>query len=231
MLAPIPTIIPSINGVNIPSPKKSIVETGTMIKSTGSGKNNVALPIIAAIKRPIGPIEIKKFIKSVIIKEECFININNFVLTKKIAFIYLLKQQIIMVLKYEEMLDRAYLSIPKEALKHERFVIPKADSMIQGKKTFVKGFSNLIKEMRRDKKHFLKYLTKETGTSVTESGQNININGKIGAIKLNKIIEDYFTQFVLCSECSKPDTKIISQNGIKFMKCEACGAITPVKGI
>ncbi len=136
-----------------------------------------------------------------------------------------------MELKYEEMLDRAYLSIPKSALTHERFEIPKAESMIQGKKTFVKGFTILLKEMRRDKKHFLKYLTKETATSVTESGQNIIINGKIGAIQLNKIIESYFKQFVLCSECQKPDTNVITQGGIRLMKCEACGAITPVKGL
>jgi translation initiation factor 2 subunit 2 len=134
-------------------------------------------------------------------------------------------------MNYEDMTARAYLSIPKEALEHKRFEIPRADSNIQGKKTFVKGFTNLIKEMRRDKKHFLKYLTKETGTSVTESGQNIIINGKVGAIQLNKLIESYFKQFVLCQECGKPDTKIITQSGTKMMKCEACGAINPVKNI
>jgi translation initiation factor 2 subunit 2 len=139
--------------------------------------------------------------------------------------------KIIMDLNYEEMLNRAYLSIPKEALEHERFEIPRADSNIQGKKTFVRNTNQLIKEMRRDKKHFLKFLTKETGTSVTESGANLIINGRVGAIQLNKIIESYFSQFVLCSVCGKPDTKIISQQGTKMMKCEACGAITPVKGI
>ncbi|MBT4597366.1 MAG: translation initiation factor IF-2 subunit beta [Candidatus Diapherotrites archaeon] len=136
-----------------------------------------------------------------------------------------------MVLKYDEMLDRAYLSIPKKALDHERFEIPRVESNIQGKKTFVKNVTSLLKEMRRDKKHFLKFLTKETGTSVTESGANLLVNGKIGAIQLNKLIENYFKQFVLCTECKKPDTKILTQQGTKMMKCEACGAITPVKGI
>ena len=136
-----------------------------------------------------------------------------------------------MTLKYDEMLDRAYLSIPKKALDHERFEIPRVESNIQGKKTFVKGVTALLKEMRRDKKHFLKFLTKETGTSVTESGANLLVNGKIGAIQLNKLIESYFKQFVLCTECKKPDTKILVQQGTKMMKCEACGAITPVKGI
>ncbi len=134
-------------------------------------------------------------------------------------------------MKYEEMLDRAYLSIPKKALEHERFEIPKADSIIQGKKTIVKGVSALMKEIRRDKKHFMKFLMKETGLPVTEGNNQLTINGKVGAIQLNKSIESYFSQFVLCSVCKKPDTKIISQQGTKMMKCEACGAITPVKGI
>ncbi len=133
--------------------------------------------------------------------------------------------------KYEEMLEKAYATIPKEALEHSRFEIPRVDSNIQGKKTFVKGITGILKEMRRDKKHFLKYITKETATSVTESGQNIIINGKFGAIQLNKIVENYFKQFVICPECGKPDTKIISQHGTKLMKCEACGAMNPVRGL
>jgi translation initiation factor 2 subunit 2 len=134
-------------------------------------------------------------------------------------------------MKYEEMLDRAYLSLPKKALEHERFEIPKAESIIQGKKTVVKNFNNLLKELRRDEKHFLKFLTKETGAPVTKNGNTLTIGGKVGAIQLNKTIKNYFSQYILCSECGKPDTKIISQQGTKVMKCEACGAITPVKGI
>ncbi|MDD3160235.1 MAG: translation initiation factor IF-2 subunit beta [Candidatus ainarchaeum sp.] len=136
-----------------------------------------------------------------------------------------------MKMNYEEMLDRAYLLIPKEALNHERFVIPVAESMIQGKKTIMKGISGLIKDMRRDEKHFMKYLMKETGLPITKNGNQIIINGKLGAIQLNKIIENYFKDFVLCASCGKPDTKILTENGAKVMKCEACGAIAPVKNI
>ena len=132
---------------------------------------------------------------------------------------------------YSKMLDRAYLTIPKKALEHERFEIPRADSLIQGKKTVLKGFNNLLKDMRRDKKHFLKYLMKETGAPITENGANLIIGGKVNFVEMNKIITNYFNQFVLCSECHKPDTNIISEHGAKMMKCEACGAITPIKGL
>ena len=132
---------------------------------------------------------------------------------------------------YEDLLVKAYHSIPQRALQHERFDIPRAESFIQGKITTLKGFNILIKDMRRDKKHFLKWLTKETALPITEGNNQLTINGKIGAIQLNKLIETYFNQFVLCPECKKSDTKVITENSTKVLKCEACGAIKPVAGL
>ena len=132
---------------------------------------------------------------------------------------------------YDELLVKAYNSIPQKALSHERFDIPRAESFIQGTKTIVKGFNILIKDMRRDKKHFLKWLTKETAAPISEGNNQLIVNGKIGTIQLNKLIESYFNQFVLCSECKKPDTIVVTQDGVKMLKCEACGAIKPVSGL
>jgi len=132
---------------------------------------------------------------------------------------------------YEELLVKAYHSIPQKALTHERFEIPRVESFIQGNKTIVRGMGELIRNMRREKKHFLKWLTKETALPITENNNQLLINGKIGAIQLNKLIEAYFNQFVLCPECKKPDTQVITQDGIHFLKCEACGAIKPVAGL
>jgi len=132
---------------------------------------------------------------------------------------------------YNDLLSKAYNSIPQKALSHERFEIPKVESFIQGTKTIVRGFNILIKDMRRDKKHFLKWLTKETALPITENAGQLTVNGKIGTIQLNKLVEAYFNQFVLCPECKKPDTTIVTQNGIHMLKCEACGAIKPVAGL
>jgi len=134
-------------------------------------------------------------------------------------------------MEYKDLLDKAYLSIPQKALEHARFELPKADSMIQGKKTIVKGFSILMKDIRRDEKHFLKFLTKETGAPITKTNNNLTISGKVSGMQLNKLIGSYFEQFILCPECKKPDTKIISEHGQKQLKCEACGAVNPVRGL
>jgi translation initiation factor 2 subunit 2 len=133
---------------------------------------------------------------------------------------------------YNKMVDRAYLSIPQKALEHFRFEIPRADSFIQGSKTIVKNFSTIMKDMRRDDKEFLKFLTKETATSASKTGTGqLTINGKVNMIQLNRLIETYFNQFILCSECKKPDTHILTQDGVRLLKCEACGATKPVKSL
>jgi len=136
-----------------------------------------------------------------------------------------------MEMNYEKMLDRAYLSIPQKALEHKRFEIPRAESFIQGTKTIVKGFNTLVGDMRRDKKHFIKFLTKETAAPITEGPNQIIIGGKINSFQFNKLLERYFNEFVLCTECKRPDTRIITQDGIKMMKCEACGAMKPIKSL
>lgn len=132
---------------------------------------------------------------------------------------------------YEELLSKAYTSIPKKALTQERFEIPKADSFLQGNKTIVKGFNQLLDSMRRDKKHLIKWLTKETALPISEGNNQIIINGKVNSYQLNKLIDSYFKQFILCPECKKPDTKIIHEGGTKLLKCEACGAIKSVSGL
>jgi len=132
---------------------------------------------------------------------------------------------------YEELLSKAYNSIPKKALSQERFEIPRVESFLQGSKTIMKGYNNLIDTMRRDKKHFLKWLMKETAMPISEGNNQLTITGKVPAYQLNKLIEVYFKQFVLCPECKKPDTKVISEGGTKLLKCEACGAIKSVAGL
>jgi len=37
--------------------------------------------------------------------------------------------------------------------------------------------------------------------------------------------------YVLCSECKKPDTILIKENRMTFVKCEACGARKRVEDI
>jgi translation initiation factor 2 subunit 2 len=134
-------------------------------------------------------------------------------------------------MEYEKMLDRLYMSLPKHTLSKERFELPKIDSMIQGNKTIVKNFSQIAKTVKRDEKHLFKFITKEVATAATIEEGRLILNGKFDEKQINNLFQNYFKQFVLCHECKKPDTKIIEHQRVKVLKCEACGAISPVKSL
>jgi translation initiation factor 2 subunit 2 len=135
-------------------------------------------------------------------------------------------------MRYEEMLDRLYSALPEKTKRQERFEMPKAESLIQGNKTIVKNFSAILKIINRNEKHLFKFLAKETATaaSVDDSGRLI-LTGKFSQEQVNSLLQSYIKQFVLCPECKRPDTNVIEKQGIKMLKCEACGALSAVKGL
>ena len=132
-------------------------------------------------------------------------------------------------MSYEKMLDRLYLSLPKQALTKERFEVPAIESYIQGSKTIIKNFSSILKLINREEKHILKFITKEIGTACSTSEGRLILNGKFSEKHVTELIHSYIKQYVLCSECNRPDTKFTERHGVKMLKCEACGAINPVR--
>ncbi|MCR4368912.1 MAG: translation initiation factor IF-2 subunit beta [archaeon] len=134
-------------------------------------------------------------------------------------------------MEYEKMLNRLYISLPKKGEASERFELPKLDSNVQGKKTIIKNFSQAAKAVKRSEKHLYKYVTKETATAATIEDGKLIMNGRFYPELISKLFTNYLKEFVLCHECKKPDTEIVEQNGVKVMKCTACGALNPVKRI
>lgn len=135
-------------------------------------------------------------------------------------------------MEYEEMLDRVYAALPEKTKKHERFQMPEAESFIQGNRTIVKNFGQLLKSINRDSAHFCKFIARETATSNTidEAGRLV-LTGKFSRQQISDLVKSYVEQFVLCPECKKPDTKVVEKQGVRMLKCEACGAISAVKGL
>ena len=54
---------------------------------------------------------------------------------------------------------------------------------------------------------------------------------KVAASAINKKIKKYASEYVFCSECNKPETKLVEEKGITYLRCQACGAKKPVKSI
>lgn len=132
-------------------------------------------------------------------------------------------------MEYEKMLEHAYANLPAKTKNTERFEMPEPDSLVQGNKTIVKNFGQIINALHREQKHMLKFLTKETATSAVVAEGKLILNSKFPYEQIKRFFGAYLKEYVLCHECGKPDTKFFEQHGVKMMKCEACGAVAPVK--
>ena len=118
--------------------------------------------------------------------------------------------------------------MPKSAYNTERFEIPKLNVMVIGNRTNISNFVKTIKDLRRDSTTVLKYFSKELATSGEIKGTQAEFIGKFGVIEINKKFKRFLDEFVLCKECSKPDTTIQKDGRNFFLKCEACGARRPI---
>ena len=81
----------------------------------------------------------------------------------------------------------------------------------------------------RDAEHLLKFLQRELATPAVIDGPRLVLGRKISSQLINSKVEQYATDFVLCKECGKPDTKIIKEDRIWSLKCTACGAKQPIR--
>ncbi len=132
---------------------------------------------------------------------------------------------------YEKLLDEAYANLPEKVKEKPRFELPSFEILPQGNQTIITNFMEVVKKLRRDPKTLLKYLTKELGAPANVVGDRLIIKGKVRYDKINKKLKDFIDTYVLCRECGKPDTDLITIEGILYIRCSACGARYPVPPI
>jgi translation initiation factor 2 subunit 2 len=95
----------------------------------------------------------------------------------------------------------------------------------------IQNFSEIADALNRDPQHILKFLLRELGTAGNLEGTRAIMQGKFTHYLINEKIDDYITRFIMCHECNRPDTKIIREDRIFILKCEACGAKAPLKSL
>lgn len=130
---------------------------------------------------------------------------------------------------YPTLLKRARESLPKITGSTERFEMPKVKGHQEGTKTIITNFLQIADTLRRDSKHLLKYLQRELATPAVMEDTRLILGSKVSSALINTKIEQYANDFVLCSECKKPDTQILKEDRIFVIKCTACGAKHPIK--
>jgi len=132
------------------------------------------------------------------------------------------------VFDYDSLLERAKKKLPTTLESHDRFQVPEPDVMIEGKTTVIRNFGDIVDTLRREPDHLLGYLLRELGTAGTMEGRRVVFKGKVGTAQVADRIKDYVDEYVLCSECSRPDTKIVKDGRVLILTCETCGAHRPV---
>jgi len=131
---------------------------------------------------------------------------------------------------YATLLKRARTQMPASVLEKERFEIPKVRGHLEGNKTVISNFQQIVSTLRRPSEHLLKYILKELATpgEITRSGLLV-LGTKTNASRINDKVKEYAHEFVLCPDCGKPDTEIKKEGEFHFLRCTACGAKHTVK--
>lgn len=130
---------------------------------------------------------------------------------------------------YEQLLERAYKSIKTVEGKSERFEIPKAIGQVEGNTTVITNLTAIASYIRRPAEHVAKFLIKELAIPGAFEKERLVLKTRLNSARVNEKIILYVNDFVICTECKKPDTEVVAEKGIKFKHCLACGAKTPIR--
>lgn len=130
---------------------------------------------------------------------------------------------------YEKMLENVYQNLPEKQKKKERLEVPNFTSFVEGRTTIIKNFKQVADTLRRNPQHMVKYMTRELGTPINLDGKRAIAKSRIRRSQLDSALDGYVKEYVICNECGKLDTKLTTFEGVKYKRCEACGARAPVK--
>ena len=130
---------------------------------------------------------------------------------------------------YKKALKRARENLPESVFEKERFELPKVRGHLEGNKTVISNFKQIASTLGRPVEHLLKYVLKELATPGDLRPSGLVIGTKTASSRINDKIKQYADEFVFCQECGKPDTQLIKEGELLYMKCQACGTKKPVK--
>ncbi|MFB6114823.1 MAG: translation initiation factor IF-2 subunit beta [Candidatus Nanohalobium sp.] len=129
---------------------------------------------------------------------------------------------------YEDLLEKGREEVPEDIGSEDRFEIPEVRTRKEGSQTIIEEFSSLADKFNREEKHMSKYIQNELGTAGHIEGDELVLNGEFRRGKVNEKVHKYADEYLYCPECDRPDTVIKKEKGVEILKCQACGARTPI---
>ena len=131
--------------------------------------------------------------------------------------------------EYKELLNRLRGSLPETITSQARFKIPEPEVLYEGKTTVLRNFGDIVDTINREAAHLMAFLLKEVGTAGNQEARRAIFKGRVPIKQLEDRIKSYVDIFVLCSECKRPDTRLVKDGRTLILECEACGAHRPVR--
>lgn len=139
---------------------------------------------------------------------------------------------------YDELLTRVFNIIREknpDAITGEKkkFVMkPPQVARVGTKKTSFSNFADICKLLRRQEKHLLNFLLAELGTSGSlDIQKQLTIKGRFQQKQIENVLRRYIKEYVTCHTCRSPDTNMVKEERLFFLKCENCGATCSVASI
>lgn len=127
------------------------------------------------------------------------------------------------------MLERAKDKLPKDVAEHERFQLPEADILYEGKSTVLRNFKDIVDVLRRDERDVTQYMLREIGIAGSLEERRLVFKGRVTRQQVDDKLASYVGTYVMCSECNRPDTHLDRDGRTLILKCEACGAHRPIR--
>ena len=130
---------------------------------------------------------------------------------------------------YDARLDRALDAVPEIGGGETRLRVPDPEVHPDGAFTRLTNLSAIAEALARDLEHVHSALQRTLGTNGQLREDQARYNGEFDEDDLSAAIDGYVEEYVTCSECGLPDTRLTTENGTQMLRCEACGAFRPVR--
>jgi len=130
---------------------------------------------------------------------------------------------------YQKLLQRARKDLPTPASDGERFHVPPAEVIYEGKTTIVRNFGEILDKINRASDHTVPILLREMGTAGNYDGGRLILQARVSETVIGERIQKYVDTYVTCGECGRPDTHLVKEERTTVVKCDACGGHRPVK--
>ena len=131
-------------------------------------------------------------------------------------------------MEYEASLDRALDAVPDIGSAGDRLSVPDAVSQSDGAFTRFTNLDEVADALNRETDHVHRFVQQTLATSGKLSEGVGRYNGSFSERDFEGAIDDYTEEYVRCSECGLPDTRLVQENRNLMLRCDACGAFRPV---